>query len=302
IHSDSAESPLRRILAGETLSGERTVDIGLRATDGRRIYLNISGAPIRGADGALLGAVQSLRDVTAKREAEQERSRTMTVVAHELRTPLAAIKLSLDLSLRRAARGLPIEAPTLAIATSSCLQLEHIVNDLVDAARAERRTMVMEVRGCDAGELAAEVVAVQRAATDRVIRFDQPKKPLPITADAARIHQVISNLIANAIKYSPSETAVSVRVERRAGNIVWVGVSDEGPGVSVEAQPRLFEPFYRAPDAEHSPGSSPGLGLGLFLCKRIVDLHGGQIGMRNRPGRGSLFWFTLPLAEPTAEP
>lgn len=302
IHTDSHESPLRRILAGETLTGERTVDIGLRATDGRHLYLNISGAPIRGSDGAILGAVESLRDVTSKREAERERSRTMNLVAHELRTPLAAIKLSLDLSLRRAARGLSIDAPTLAVAASSCLQLEHIVNDLVDAAHAERRTMVMEMLPCDAGELASQAIAEQRAATNRVIRFDPPKKSLPIVADAARIRQVFSNLLANAIKYAPPETPVTLRIERRAGNVVWAGVSDEGPGVSAEAQPHLFEPFYRAPDAERTPGASVGLGLGLFLCKRIIDLHGGQIGVRNRPERGSLFWFTLPLAEPTAEP
>jgi two-component system phosphate regulon sensor histidine kinase PhoR len=290
------ELPLRRILAGETLTGDHTVDLQVHTPDGRDLYLNISGAPIRGSDGSILGAVESLRDVTSKRENEQERSRTMNLVAHELRTPLTAIKLSIDLSLRRASRGLPIEAATLDVAATSCVQLERMVSDLVDAARAERKNMEMEFAPCDMGELTAQAVVEQEATTNKPIHFDQPRMALPIFADATRIHQVLSNLLSNAVKYSPPDAPITVRAERRDGS-VWVGVSDEGPGVSVEAAPHLFEPFYRAPDVAKQPGAQSGLGLGLFLCKRIVDLHSGHIDMQNNPERGSLFWFTLPLAE-----
>ena len=290
------ELPLRRILAGETLTGDQTVDLQLRTPDGRDLYLNISGAPIRDSDGNIQGAVESLRDVTAKRELELERNRTMNLVAHELRTPLTSIKLSIDLSLRRAARGQPIEVPTMEVAFSSCLQLERMVNDLVDAARAEHMNMALDIERSDLGELAAQAVAEQQAATNRVIHFDSPPAPLPISADVMRVRQVLSNLLSNAAKYSPPDTTITLRVEPRDGS-VWVGVSDEGPGVSPEAERRLFEPFYRAPEVLNQPNAQGGLGLGLYLCKRIVDLHHGQIGMRNLPERGSLFWFTLPLSE-----
>ncbi len=295
----SVELPLRRMLNGESLTGDGAIDLVLRTPDNHDLHLNVSGAPIRGGDGAIQGAVESLRDVTANREAELERSQTLSVVAHELRTPLTAIKLSIDLSLRRAMRGLTIEPETLDVAILSCLQLERMVNDLVDAARAERKKMVMEFERCDAGELVIQAVAEQEATTDKPIVLAQPLLSAPIYADATRIRQVLSNLIANAVKYSPAGTAVSLRIEERDGS-VWFGVSDDGPGAPADAIPHLFDAFYRAPDVVSLTGPNVGLGLGLFLCRRIVDLHGGQIGMQNRPERGSLFWFTLPLAHPSS--
>ncbi len=298
--STAVGQPLRRILAGESLTGDRMVDLVLRIPNAHNLYLNISGAPIRGSDGGIQGAVQSLRDVTAHREAERERGRTLSLVAHELRTPLTAIKLSLDLSLRRVRRDLSIEPSTLDVAVSSCLQLERMVNDLVDAAHAERKNMVAAVESCDAGALAMQAVAEQQAATEKQIIFAAPMTPLPISADAARVRQVLSNLISNAVKYSPPDTSVTLRVERRDAS-VWFGVSDEGPGVPAEAIPHLFDAFFRAPDVVSLTGPNVGLGLGLYLCKRIIDEHGGHIGMQNGPERGSLFWFTLPLATPTSD-
>ncbi|HET9109550.1 MAG TPA: PAS domain S-box protein, partial [Ktedonobacterales bacterium] len=216
--------PLERILAGESLTGDRTMDVQLRTPDGQSLYLNISGAPIIGSDGSIQGAVESLRDVTAKRESEQERSRTMSLVAHELRTPLTAIKLSNDLSLRRAKKGVPVDAATLEVAASSILQLERMVNDLVDAARAERENMAMAFERCDVGELAKEAVTEQEATTDKPILFEPPQTPLPVLADRARVRQVLTNLLSNAVKYSPPETPVALRVEARDGS-VWLGVS-----------------------------------------------------------------------------
>jgi signal transduction histidine kinase len=174
-----------------------------------------------------------------------------------------------------------------------------MVTDLVDAARAEREKMVMTFARCDAGELMTEAITEQQATTDKAIAYTPPQTPLPLNADSTRIRQVLSNLISNAVKYSPPGAPVTVRGEQRDG-LVWFGVSDEGPGVSAEAIPHLFEAFYRAPDVVSLTGPNIGLGLGLFLCKRIVDMHNGQIGMESRPEGGSLFWFTLPLAQPTS--
>ena len=293
----SVAQALRRILAGESLTGARTIDLALRAADGREHYLNISGAPIRASDGRILGAVESLRDVTAKREAERERNRTLSLVAHELRTPLTAIKLSIDLTLRRTQKHLETDPATLDVAISSCLQLERMVNDLVDVARAEREQMALSFTRCDAVALAAQAIAEQQATTPKTMTLATPTEPLPINADAARMRQVLSNLLSNAVKYSPPDTSVALVVERR-GDDVWFGVSDAGPGVPAEAAARLFEAFYRAPDVVSQTGQNVGLGLGLFLCKRIVDLHHGEIGQRNLPEGGSLFWFSVPLAPP----
>lgn len=294
-----AGRPLRRILKGESLTGEQTVDLVVRGPQERDLYLNLSGAPIRGADGAIVGAVESLRDVTANREAERERSRTLSLVAHELRTPLTAIKLSLDLSLRRLQRLIPIDASAFTVALTSCLQLERMVTDLVDASRADNKQMALSPALCDARDLASQAVAEQQATTNREIVLDTPPTLAPILVDAARIRQVLSNLISNAVKYSPPDTRVTLRVEARDGSALF-SVRDAGPGVRPDAIPHLFEAFYRAPDVVSLTGPNFGLGLGLYLCKRIVDMHGGQIGVRNLPEGGSLFWFSIPLARPAA--
>jgi len=298
--SSMAGRPLRRILRGESLTGEQTLDLVVRTPAERQLHLNISGAPIRGSDGAIVGAVESLRDVTANREAEQERSQTLSMVAHELRTPLTAIKLSLDLSLRRVQRHIPIEPSAFTVALTSCLQLERMVTDLVDAARAERQNLGLAPELCDAREIAAQAVAEQQTTTQRAILIATPLTPAPIVADATRIRQVLSNLLSNALKYSPPESSVALQVELREES-VWFGVRDDGPGVGVEAVPHLFEAFYRAPNAGSLSGPNVGLGLGLYLCKRIVDQHGGQIGMQNRPQGGSLFWFSIPFAQPESD-
>lgn len=291
-----AQSPLRRIFSGESLTGAQAVDLWLSKPDGRDLYFNVSGAPVRGVNGEVIGAVVSLRDVTAEREAEQDRSRTLSLVAHELRTPLTAIKLSMDVSIRRLKRNMAIEPSTLDLAVSSCLQLERMVSDLVDAARAEREKIDIEYVTCNALDLAAQALAEHKAATSSsVFDFEAPRAPLEIRADPIRIRQVYSNLLSNAIKYSPVGSTVGLRIELRHG-CVWSGVTDEGPGVPPDAAPHLFEAFYRAPDATSLSGQHAGLGLGLFLCKRIVDLHGGHIGVAPRPEGGSLFWFTVPLA------
>lgn len=292
-------APPQRILAGESLIDGHTVDLHLRAPSGRTVYFNASGAPIRGADDGILGAVMSLRDVSTEREAEQERNRTLSLVAHELRTPLTAIKLSLDLMTRRIQRNLELDPATFDVALASCAQLERMAGDLVDAARAERNKMDITPVACDVRDLAAQAIAEQGTVSDAPIIFEPPTDVLPVNADPVRIRQVFSNLLSNAVKYSPPGATVRVQAEARDGS-VWCGVSDEGQGVAPEAVPHLFDAFYRAQEDGKRSSAHVGLGLGLFLCKRIVELHGGQIGMQQRPSQGSLFWFTLPLAQPVS--
>ena len=115
-------------------------------------------------------------------------------------------------------------------------------------------------------------------------------------ADADRIGQVVTNLLTNALKYSPEDAAVEV-VVRAEENSLRVEVRDKGPGLTVEQRKHLFERFYRAPAIEVVSGAGVGLGLGLHICKTIIERHGGEIGVISAPGRGSAFWFTLPLDE-----
>lgn len=291
----------RRIMAGETLTGATATDITVTVSDDTIIELSISGGPTRDAQGAIDGAVALIRDVTAQRQGDRDRIRALSFVAHELRNPLTSMKLSLDLAIHRYQKGTPIEPGALTVALDGIKQVERIVEDLVDAARSDNQKFRLIHERCDMRELCAQAAEEQRSVMDRPVRYDPPAEPLWVEVDRVRIRQVLSNLLSNALKYSPPDTTVDLLAERR-GDHIWIGVRDRGPGVPAEARERLFQAFYRAPDAHAPQGQSAGLGLGLFLCKRFVELHRGKIGFTTGPRDGSLFWFTLPAAPESEAP
>lgn len=134
------------------------------------------------------------------------------------------------------------------------------------------------------------------AISQRTIILDLPATPVLVCIDAHRIAQVLTNMLANALKYSAGDTSVRLTVHPTEAVAV-VQISDCGPGISPEALPHLFERFYRVPGVQASHGSGGGLGLGLYISKRLVEAHGGTIGVESELGKGSRFWFTLPLAK-----
>jgi signal transduction histidine kinase len=130
-----------------------------------------------------------------------------------------------------------------------------------------------------------------------MITLHLPRRtPLMLLADADRIGQVITNFLTNALKYSPEDQPVAVQV-RTHGATVRVEVRDHGPGIAAEYHARLWERFFRVPGINHQSGSGLGLGLGLHICQTIIERHHGTVGVTSAPGKGSAFWFTLPLAQ-----
>jgi signal transduction histidine kinase len=156
----------------------------------------------------------------------------------------------------------------------------------------------MRPETCDLLDIVRESVEGQRAAwPDRSLSITLPRRTrLPLVADADRIGQVVTNYVTNALKYSEPDRTVTVRVSAAKGQ-ARVEVRDEGPGLTPEQQTRLFERFYRVPGIEQRSGSGVGLGLGLHICKTIIERHDGHVGVESAPGKGSVFWFTLPLAD-----
>jgi signal transduction histidine kinase len=169
------------------------------------------------------------------------------------------------------------------------------VNDLNEAARAQQGGVELSLESCDLRGLCQQVAEEQMETTGRVIALDLPRKALSAVIDCSRIEQVLTNLVTNANKYSPPEAPISVAL-RWQGSKAHIAVRDEGPGIPVDALTHVFERFYRVPGAQVLSGSASGLGLGLYICKSLIERHGGQIGAESRSGHGSTFWFTLPLA------
>jgi signal transduction histidine kinase len=219
-----------------------------------------------------------------------------SILSHELRAPLTTIKGSSRTLLRH---GAALEADTarqlLQDIDQEADRLHRLVDNLLELARA----------GVDSGALRTEPTAVdvllRRVVADatpragsRRLRVRAPADLPRPAIDPVRIEQVVRNLIDNAVKFSPASGLIDVSAARGEGAVV-VTVKDEGPGVAPEYHERVFERFFRV---EREGSTVAGAGLGLAICKRFVELHGGRIELESRPGHGAAFRFTLPLGEP----
>jgi signal transduction histidine kinase len=168
---------------------------------------------------------------------------------------------------------------------------------MVDASQVESGHLTLQLAPTDLAELVRRQTEEEMLLHGTEIHVQAPKRRVMVLVDRMRIAQVLTNLLTNAYKYSPAPAAVWLRLRRSRGE-ARVEVTDEGPGISLEAQGRLFERFYRVPGMTAQRGAGGGLGLGLYLCFHLVQLHGGRIGVDSEVGRGSTFWFTLPLVAP----
>lgn len=174
----------------------------------------------------------------------------------------------------------------------------RLVRDLLDVSRIQANRFSLHSTHFNLATLVGDVISDQRTQTpQRVIHLESCEKEFLVLADRDRIEQAIDNYLSNALKYSEANKPVLLRLERQESGYARVLVRDEGPGLSLEDQQRIWERFYRAPDIEVRSGSGIGLGLGLHISRTIIELHGGQVGLESAPGQGSTFWFTLPLAE-----
>jgi signal transduction histidine kinase len=217
-------------------------------------------------------------------------------VAHDLRTPLSALKLSA--AIVQPDGPLPPEArvrSTMALVRRQVERLERMVGDFLDVARIEAGQLDLKLERFDVCELIRGVIELfQSTSTAHSLRLDAPGDPVMLLGDPSRIEQVLNNLVSNAIKYSPAGGEIALRVSHAADQAV-ISVSDRGLGVAPEEQARLFEPFRRL---SSSALTIPGIGLGLFVSRRIAEAHGGSIEIQSVLQEGSTFTLRLPLEPP----
>jgi PAS domain S-box-containing protein len=262
--------------------------------DGHRTSVSITYSPLYDDEGRLVNIIGSVHDVTRYREAEELKSMFISVISHELKTPVALIK-GYASTLRREDAHWDAQTvrESLTIIEEESDRLHRLIDNLLEASRIQAGTLRMELTDVSIPRLAAKTVErFQVQASKHEFELDFAKDFPPILADEERLQSVFANLISNAIKYSPD--GGRIRVGGRAhGDYVELFVSDEGQGIPLDKQRRLFEPFYRV---DSSLGRrTQGVGLGLFLCKAIVEGHGGQIWLDSTPEQGSTFRFTLPI-------
>jgi PAS domain S-box-containing protein len=288
----AAISPhLKQAMAGEEVSYERQETL----PDGRLRDLAIVYVPHRGAGDEVLGCYALLTDITDLKHLGRLKSEFVAMVSHEIRTPATAISGSLGMLAGGAAGPLPEAASRLVgIAKASCERLVRLVDDLLDIEQVETGEVALNIRDEDPVRLlTAAVATIAPAAAQRGVTVETGAAPAGtrVRADGNRAVQVLSNLLANAVQFSPNGAVVNVTFEAR-GDALRVGVRDRGPGVSPDFVPRLFEKFSQETSAAR--GSTGRFGLGLAIARRLAGRMSGRVGYESATGGGSVFWFELP--------
>lgn len=264
--------------------------------DGTRFPVELAVGPVV-ENGAIAGAVIVFRDITQRRQVEKMKDEFISVVSHELRTPLTAIRGSLGLMAGGAIGPLPDRAHRLVgLALESTERLTRLINDMLDIERIESGTTTMTFGECDAAELVRTAVDGVRslAAAVPVELATGPSSGL-VHADADRIVQTLTNLIGNAIKFSPPHTTITVAAHPE-GDVVQFSVTDQGRGIPEDKLERIFERFEQVDSSDSR--QKGGTGLGLSISRTIVRRHGGRIWVHSEMGVGSTFYFTLQPARP----
>lgn len=229
-------------------------------------------------------------------EANEAKIRFLSVVSHELKTPLTGIVAFADiLKLNRAGNLTEKQVEQLAIIQRNGRRLDSLVNDLLDLSRIDRGNFELNRQRFDVtGMLSESLVSLEGllSAKGQELTATIPDKALEICGDRERLSQVVANLMSNASKYSPEKSRISLNAYQ-GGDRLYVAVRDQGIGISAEDQPRLFSEFFRVQSAQTR--DIPGTGLGLAIVKSLVERHGGSITVESSPGSGSTFTFWVPV-------
>ncbi|MDY0020626.1 MAG: PAS domain-containing sensor histidine kinase, partial [Anaerolineae bacterium] len=266
----------------------------LRRKNGSVVSVGITYAPLLGRSDRLLNIIGVVRDITRFREADVLKDTFISVVSHELKTPVAIIKGYAETLRRPEARRDPalMEEMLGAIADESD-RLARLVDDLLDASRLQAGGLpFQEVEDVDLRTLARRVVERYSRQSDRHrLVLDFPEEFPVVKGNPKRLDQVLDNLVSNAIKYSPQGGEVRIAGEATPAEVT-LSVKDSGVGIPFEEQERIFDRFYRVQNPETRAAS--GTGLGLYLTRAIVQAHGGRIWVESTLGQGATFYVALP--------
>jgi len=263
---------------------------GLVEIEPRQQFLGVIATPLIGQSGCVV----LLQDLTKLRRLETVRRDFIANISHELRTPVASLKVLAETLQEGAIDDPAVAKEFLSKITIETDRLTQMVNELSDLSRIESGEVSLNMEPIDVGELATRVVERLKAQADRAglsLVVDIPQALPEALADKERTEQVLVNLLHNAVKFTSLGGKISLSAETKGGNIL-VSVADTGVGISADDLPRIFERFYKADKAR----AGGGTGLGLAIAKHIVEAQGGKIWAESTEGKGSTFVFTLPIA------
>lgn len=287
------ESPILQAFAGQKVVNR---EMNICTRDGQSFTVAVTAACIRSVRDEPICGILNIRDLTRERQQEEQRTTFISVISHELQTPIAIIK-GYASTLARSDANLPPSAlrARLVAIEEEADRLNKLVGNLLYASRIQANGLQMEIAPLDLEHLIRSVARRFAAkAPNATLSLSLPE-PLPIVmADRERIEEVLQNLLDNAVKYSPRSPHITIACFA-TGEEVIVSVRDTGMGISLREQEQVFNRFQRASDA--SAQALPGAGLGLYICRAIIEAHGGRIWVESTLREGSTFSFSLPREE-----
>lgn len=284
------ECPLKMAMSsGEVVSREATLTDRL----GQKIEVMLSASALKDDRGNLLGGVETFRDIAPLKHLENERRQLVSMFAHDLKAPVVGMAGLLNRLLRGKAGELnPDQRSYLETVHREMLRLENLIANFLDYSRLDLHIITPVMSAIQVEKECQEVITrLQPQAEGKgiALQVEYPQDILVLQADPMLFQRVLCNLLGNALKYSPPRSSVTLQV-LNLGEEVQFTVKDQGPGIDPQDLPHLFELLYRGKGS----GEESGLGLGLAIVKRIVEAHGGRVGVESEAGKGATFFFTLP--------
>jgi PAS domain S-box-containing protein len=287
------DSAILQVFAGQQIVNREMI---ICARDGQRFTVAVTASCVRSVRGEPINGILNVRDLTRERQQEEQRSTFISVISHELKTPISIIKGYASTLARKDAQfdAQGLQSRLMAI-EEEVDRLDKLVGNLLYASRIQANGLQMDITSLDLEHLMRSVLRRLKAkAPDVSITLSIPESLPIVMADRDRIEEVLQNLLDNAIKYSPRHPEISVSCFS-TGEEVIVSIRDSGMGISVREQEQIFERFQRVGDP--LARSTPGAGLGLYIARAIIEAHGGRIWVESTLREGSTFSFSLPREE-----
>ncbi|MDB5232169.1 MAG: yycG 3 [Chitinophagaceae bacterium] len=284
---------VKDVFSASQLSGKLNIEFRIVLPGGKIRWVHVVGESLAETESQHQRMLGTIQDITQRKDMEKQKDEFISIVSHELKTPITSLKAYGQIVEKRLAT---LEDKTsysmIKKMSENISRLTTLVQDLVDVTRIENNKLQFRISDFSFNELVKDVAEeIGRIYPEHQIIIEN-KSEVIIHNDRERTEQVIRNLVSNAIKYSPGADKVIIHITRENDKMI-CSIEDFGIGISPEQQPYVFERFYQA--ADHKANPFPGLGLGLYICRQIIDRQGGTISVKSELNKGSVFTITLPL-------